>query len=544
VYGSLACTASAHAGLPRDRGEQQAVLEEVCSDQDSLALLQQMSMQVSADAEMTQMADAEVTQITPCTQAIENKISAVESITRSLTAPGTVVTQMTAAVSELLSPVQRALIAWTKGMGVSADFELIEFSLLLTNFDFKAMYLCNPLDLPAPNTTATKRAAILWSLDESLHVACPGAMYNDTLHAFDIVVQAVRDGLRCHKAGLSPQNTTEQRNIAFNKAVLQPKKQPIINKKIQVAKSKAMALFENDDASELETSLALAISDTIDFAFSMPHRKRYLEAARPGIVQLLEKYIVNKSFSSAAELLTADRKIKDHFHPDRELSNSSVPSLVAQDISTSGGHRRRGACDPGHRRRLQADYNFDKHPFRKRSLSKYDNGGGGGSCWSCWGRRRRNRRRRTFRRDEYKKAQCPGDSEKKLDELFETDCSYNGCSSPTPLLYRDVMSPTCALHDVCYKCGPGQSSEKYCDDNFYHNINNECARKKKGWKIWQRPICYAQSGIVWAAVRLGGSFSENSGDWCKGTCAQKLAFSPSQNARPHLEVIDSWYSDR
>jgi len=547
VWLCLAWKAAAHAGLPHDRGKQLAVLEEVYSDQDSLALFQQMSMQVSADAEMTQMADAEVTQITPCLQAIENKISAVESITRSLTVFGTMVTQMTAAVLELLSPVQRVLIAWTKGMTVAADFELIEFSLLLTNFDFKAMYLCNPLDLPASDGTVTERAAILWSVEKSLHAACLGTMYKDTLHALGIVMQAVMDGLRCQKAGLSPQNRTEQRKIAFTKTVIQPKKQPIMKKKMQEAKSKAasqMSLFENDDVSELETNLALAISDTIDFAFSMPHRKRYLEAARPGIVQLLERYIVNKSFSSAAELLMADRKVKDHFHPDSEFSNSSVPSVVAQDIPPSTGHRRRGECNPGHRRRGQASYNFDKHPFRTRDISEYNNGGGGGSCWACWGRRRRDRRRRTFKRDEYKKAQCPEDSEKNLDDLFETDCSYNGCSSPTPLLYRDVVSPTCSLHDVCYKCGKGVSSEAFCDNVLFKNINAECARKKKGWKIWQRPICYAQSGIVWAAVRIGGRFSEPPGQWCQGTCAKKVAFSSSKTSEPHLRAVDSWYSDR
>jgi len=62
---------------------------------------------------------------------------------------------------------------------------------------------------------------------------------------------------------------------------------------------------------------------------------------------------------------------------------------------------------------------------------------------------------------------CPDDSEKNLDDLFETDCAYNGCTSPSPMLYLDFMSPTCFIHDVCYICGPGVVNQNYCNDAFY-----------------------------------------------------------------------------
>jgi len=550
VWLYMAWTAAAHGGSPRDRREKEGVLEEVYTvqgEQDSLALLQQMSMQVSADAEMTHVAEdsvdgkhkeADIHETNngiikgECKRAIDTHMSAVESITRSLVVLGTVTTEMATSVSELLSPAQRALLSWLKGNRVSADYELLEFSFLLSKKGFKQMYLCDPLALP-PAGTATGRASNLWTFGQIFNKACSRTMYKDTLLAMDAVIQAVGDGFRCYKAGLSPRNTSAERAVALTLAT--------IKSGGGVFRRKAPgALWKTNGTSELETSLALAITETIDFALSMPHRTRYFEAARPGIVQLLQKHFVNKSFNSTAEILMVDRKIKEHFHSDREFSKSASSSLVAQEKRQP--NRRRGKCTESHRRRGQKNSNFDMHPFRKRETSKYNNGGGGGSCWLCWGRRRRARRRRTFKRDEYKKKHCPGDSEKDLNYLFETDCSYNGCSSPVDLLYRDVMAPTCALHDVCYKCGMGVKSEGFCDDVFYRNIKNECTRKKTGWQSWQRPICIGQAGIVWMAVRLGGWFSQDPDPWCKGTCAQKVAFSDSTNSVPHMAAIDDWYS--
>jgi len=549
----LARWAIAYADLAKDTVGHDALRKEIhreVVDQDSLAFLQHMSIQLDAGASMTP-AVPQVSQRNPqsmdfnaelvrsetkahmqidgntfydddsCMMAIKHKISTVEAIKTSLSGSPGRVTEMAVAVQQLLDPANRALVSWSKGLQSAADFELVEFSLLLQS-GFLKMYLCDTSTIPE-EMTAPASASVIYSIGETLRRECPHTLLNDTTHALDVVMKAVRMGLRCHKAGLDPTKTSEERQMAFEEAEIKN-----VTQRIPLT-----VTARDSTSSSVDARVAFRLEQFISFAFSMPHRKRYLEEARPGIVQLMEKYFIGRNFTSTADILLAHEKLKSNFHPDEKASSNNFAFLPSEKDPHNGstGHRRRGTCNPGHRRRGQAGYNFDKHPFRTRALSAYDNGDG--DWWSP-------RRRRTFKRDEYKDKFCPGDSEKNLDDLFETDCAYNGCTSPSPMLYLDVMSPTCFIHDVCYICGPGVVNQYYCDDAFYDNMMAECKRKMTGWNLWKKPICDAEASIVWLAVAVGGKWPKvQAGPWCQTECARKAAFGPDY--QEHLKMVDNWY---
>jgi len=525
----LAALTTAYGDALLEAVGQQVVLKEIHSEvvgTDSLALLQQTSVQIDADARVTpdvQSMDYEAeflpsvrdkdivagaTFSESCKMAIEHKMTDVDTIMPSFVHMNE--TEMAFAVEQLLRPAQRALMSWTKGLRSAADFELIEFSLLLTQQGFREMFLCDTSSL-SPRLT-THLASSLSTVVEALDRECPQMIFSDTMDAMNVVLTTIMDGLRCHKAGLNPKNTSRERATAFETAT--------IKGDIGVDDSFQFVTAKDSASSFAEARLALTLGQLVSFAFSMPHRKLYLEEARPGIVSLMEEYLVGKNFTSTAGILLADKKLKSRFQPDEAASSDEVASLSSEEDFHKGstGHRRRGQCYHGHRRRGQATYNFDQHPFRAGS------------------------RRGTLLREKYRNTYCPKDSEKDLDDLFETDCTYKGRTSPAPLLYFDVISPTCAIHDVCYACGRGVVSEVDCDAAFYENIINECRRKKFGSSLWQRPICMVQANIVWAAVRTGGSFNEEPpGTWCKATCAKTLAF--SKHSEPHMKILDDWYPE-
>jgi len=74
----------------------------------------------------------------------------------------------------------------------------------------------------------------------------------------------------------------------------------------------------------------------------------------------------------------------------------------------------------------------------------------------------------------------------------------NGCSSPIPgMPYMAEFTPSCNIHDVCYRCGAHFGWEQaYCDKAFKRNMNHVCAtnygsaKMNKfignffGWKDW------------------------------------------------------------
>lgn len=80
---------------------------------------------------------------------------------------------------------------------------------------------------------------------------------------------------------------------------------------------------------------------------------------------------------------------------------------------------------------------------------------------------------------------------------------FNGCSSITGG-HRDIFTPACILHDLCYHHEPATNgmSRKECDREFYTNLRQACndsARNIKKCKRWAKFLYRGVRTVGWAA---------------------------------------------
>ena len=94
----------------------------------------------------------------------------------------------------------------------------------------------------------------------------------------------------------------------------------------------------------------------------------------------------------------------------------------------------------------------------------------------------------------------------------------DGCSIPVPGLkdvWNEVFHQACNLHDLCY-ASPGHSQAD-CDERLFRNMVAICGSPGLGSLAYSE--CVESAGIIYAAVKIGGGSSYDSGqEWAKKNC--------------------------
>nr|QNH72512.1 toxin candidate TRINITY_DN6453_c0_g1_i1 [Isarachnanthus nocturnus] len=120
---------------------------------------------------------------------------------------------------------------------------------------------------------------------------------------------------------------------------------------------------------------------------------------------------------------------------------------------------------------------------------------------------------------EYKAASCD-----KCDALKTLD----GCSAPfgkNSFFYRDVFTPACFRHDICYRCGAMYSwTRKKCDEAFYRDMKAMCASEHaKRFLLSKQTKCKIVAFAYFSGVSVFGAphFRDKAADWCDAGCAEE-----------------------
>nr|QNH72509.1 toxin candidate TRINITY_DN40582_c2_g2_i12 [Pachycerianthus maua] len=121
--------------------------------------------------------------------------------------------------------------------------------------------------------------------------------------------------------------------------------------------------------------------------------------------------------------------------------------------------------------------------------------------------------------EDYKKAQK--EQCKSLEEL-------DGCSAPfgqRSFFYRDIFTPACLRHDVCYRCGNHYKwTRDECDVAFRRDMRQLCEADSTKRSIFTKlGRCHIAANVYYNGVKAFGnsSFEKNPKDWCKLDCSRR-----------------------
>nr|QNH72510.1 toxin candidate TRINITY_DN40582_c2_g2_i4 [Pachycerianthus maua] len=121
--------------------------------------------------------------------------------------------------------------------------------------------------------------------------------------------------------------------------------------------------------------------------------------------------------------------------------------------------------------------------------------------------------------EDYKNAQ-----KEQCESLKELD----GCSAPfgqKSVFYRDIFTPACLRHDVCYRCGKLYKwTREDCDVAFRRDMSQLCEADSTKRSIFTRKgQCQFAVNVYYNGVRAfgGPSFEYNPKEWCKLDCSRR-----------------------
>lgn len=285
--------------------------------------------------------------------------------------------------------------------------------------------------------------------------------------------------IACRRAGLEP--TGEEQNPAM----LQQKSE--------------LSFLTQSNMSAAATGRQL-----MHWVMQADHRLDYLEAMVPGSKDAVQQHFGSMSSPSLLQLSDADF-----------MERMSV--LRQESLTMRGQH----------------PWNRAYHPFRSGGPGthgySYDPGW---RPWDGWWSRRRRRVYVQPHRTQFKNSRCPGEADWVLNELFNSDTTMDGCSSPTPLLYYSTVTPVCFGHDACYNCNHNEGGQSWCDSQFTGKLASECWRKT--W--WNGIACSGQAAVMGIAVWAAGGMHSKKG-WCTSGCARDVY----RYGMTHIYKIDRWY---
>lgn len=170
-----------------------------------------------------------------------------------------------------------------------------------------------------------------------------------------------------------------------------------------------------------------------------------------------------------------------------------------------------------------------EHPFRSyRSAAWYEQGAD-----NFWTRRRRATKHNG--RDDWKISKCAGESFTDFDAMFSSYV-HNGCSSPVALGWKNVITPACFSHDMCYDCAyEFEGNGWQCDLRLHRDIKNECSRKTS-W--YETPLCKVQADAMFLAVAGWGRIKKEMHWWCDSACAKSTWQTQTEAT---FRALDPWY---
>lgn len=343
-------------------------------------------------------------------------------------------------------------------------------------------YLCA---LPEDHvmTSAQLRVEALASEVKEECNALLGRLSFKLLDSLSDLISEASVAIGCSSAGLAPV-ATEQ-----DAAMLQ--------------QGSGLSFSLRSDISEAQTTRRL-----LHWVAQADYRLDYLEAMVPGSKAALARHFGQIPSSSLLQL--SDSDFLERFSAFRESTSASV----------SGQH----------------SSNKAEHPMRKGgdATRGYEIDPGWKPWDGVWSRRRRRERREAIRAV-FKNENCPGTSESVLDDMFESPQVMDGCSSPLPLLFYDVVTPVCFSHDACYNCNHDSGHQGWCDFYFYKRLANEC-RRKWWWPIGD--ICENQAKVMGVAVMTAGSMhGSKAAGWCDNGCARNVF----RYGYSHISKLDRWF---
>nr|QNH72500.1 toxin candidate TRINITY_DN17227_c0_g1_i1 [Isarachnanthus nocturnus] len=118
----------------------------------------------------------------------------------------------------------------------------------------------------------------------------------------------------------------------------------------------------------------------------------------------------------------------------------------------------------------------------------------------------------------------------------------DGCSLPVgekSIFYRDMFTPACLRHDICYRCGVKfEWTRKECDEAFHRDMVKLCEvettkrsrlpqqkrhKNSKRFLLSAKTKCEGAALTYYFGVRTfgGSSFLEEAKEWCNVECAKE-----------------------
>jgi len=238
------------------------------------------------------------------------------------------------------------------------------------------------------------------------------------------------------------------------------------------------------------------MAQSIQFICESENRLEYLAAMSPRVHNILQEHC--KDITHGQQVQLAVEKIK-RVQPESGFGQD--PSLAA------------------------------KHNFRSYDTATYYQQGH--HDWRSWGRRRRATKRNG--RDDWKHSQCISESHPHFDQMFSNKV-HDGCSSPVALGWKNVITPACFSHDMCYDCAyEFEGHGFFCDTRFRRDIKNECTRKTPWYEVL---FCHAQAEVMFIAVVGWGRIRKEKPSWCHSACAKSYWQAQTVDT---FKALDPWY---
>eukprot|EP00111_Clytia_hemisphaerica_P019640 TCONS_00057940-protein len=130
--------------------------------------------------------------------------------------------------------------------------------------------------------------------------------------------------------------------------------------------------------------------------------------------------------------------------------------------------------------------------------------------------------RKMFLQEKRGEKHCHARPDDKKPCKMEVNGCGSGFSEDIPMVFRDLFTPCCNKHDVCYDCGTTDKWTKdECDDTFYYDMANMCeCRYPSMYQYALRKMCELWSKTLYEVVHVFGGqyFTKEKKEFCKAKC--------------------------